>query len=118
VPQELSASESDFSAAIDALISASDTYTVLGASVATSGVQGDINLGTATQSAMLAAALDGIVATGLTDPDTNTPYTSTAAFLWDSFQGKTVTGTIDFTAPDTSEGSPLGALLAASGFKL
>lgn len=118
VPAGLAGNEASFSAAIGALISASDAYMVLGASVAANGVQGDINVGTAAQSALLAAALDGVSATGLTDPDTGAAYTSTAAFLWDSLQGKTVTGTIAFTAPDTSEGSPLGALLAASGFKL
>ena len=118
VPPELAGSEDSFSAAIDALISASDTYIVLGASVAANGVQGDVNIGTAAQSAMLAAALAGISMTGLTDPDTGSGYTSTAAYLWDSLQGKTVAGTPAFTAPDTSDGSPLGALLTASGLEL
>jgi len=118
VPAGLAGSEASFSAAIDALISASDAYMVLGASVAVNGVQGDINLGTAAQSAMLAAALDGVSATGLTDPDTGIAYTSTAAYLWDSLQGKTITGTPTFTAPDTAGGSPLGSLLTASGLKL
>ena len=118
VPAGLSGSEASFSAAIDALISASDIYTVLGTSVATNGTQGDINIGTAAQCALLAAALDGVSATSLTDPDTGSTYTSTAAFLWDSLQGKTIAGTPAFTAPDTTTGSPLGSLLTASGLKL
>lgn len=115
VPPELSGSEASFSAAIDALISANDAYVVLGTSVAANGVQGDINIGTAAFSAVLAAALDGISVTGLADPDTGAAYTSTAAFLWDSLQGKTITGTPTFTVPDTADGSPLGSLLAAAG---
>jgi hypothetical protein len=118
VPAGLAASEASFSAAIEALISANDIYLVLGASVAANDVQGDINIGTAAQSAMLAAALDGIDATGLIDPDTGSPYTSTAAYLWDSLQGKTIVGTPTFTPPDTSAGSPLGSLIEASGLTI
>ena len=118
VPAGLADSEASFSAAIEALISANDIYLVLGASVAANEVQGDINIGTAAQSAMLAAALDGIDATSLVDPDTGSLYTSTAAYLWDSLQGKTIVGTPTFAPPDTSAGSPLGSLLEASGLTI
>jgi hypothetical protein len=115
IPANLSSNKASFEAAVNALMAANAPYTALGGSIGASGVAGDINVGTAAQSAVVAAVVGGISATSGSPPET----VSTADLLWALSQGASTSGyTITFTAPDTQSGTPLGSLVGAVGLNL
>lgn len=124
IPAELMADKTAFSAAINAILAANDIYNAasdsLGASLLASDLQGDINIGTAAQSALVAAFLGNLDASAVMDPDTSLPYGpgATADYLWDFVNGTTSDTPLTYTEPDTSDTTPLGAILAEAGISL
>jgi hypothetical protein len=119
IPADLASNKADFAAAITALLDSSTAYTALGASITADGVSGDVDLGTAAQSAVMAAFLGGIDPASVDDPATGLPYTNSADLLWDLVQGTPGVDTTGlgggFTPPDFSSGTPLGDLVGAAG---
>lgn len=118
VPDALKNDETSFAAAIDALLGSNDAYDALGGSILTNGgLAGNVNIGTAAQSALAAAALESVVVPAVTDPQTGASYTSTSAYLWDLMQGTQTQYPASFSL-DTSTTSPLGNILAEAGFSI
>lgn len=112
VPDGLASDPTAFKAAIDALLSANDAFVALGDSIlAPDGFVGDLNIGTAAQSALAAAALTAI------ESDLPGTYTDTATYLWDLMQGTTTDYPASFSL-DTAASTPLGGILSAAGLTI
>lgn len=111
VPAGLASDETAFAAAINAILSAGDAYDSLGGSILSSGgLAGDINIGTAAQSALAAAALMSV------SEVLPAGYTDTATYLWDLKEGSTSYPS-GFSL-DTSASTPLGSILAGAGLTI
>jgi hypothetical protein len=118
IPADLAADKASFTAAITALLDSGTAYTALGTSIGADGVAGNVDLGTAAQSAVMAAFLGGIDPATALDPG-GSPYTNSADLLWDLVQGTPGVNTAGlgggFTAPVFTAGTPLGDLVGAAG---
>ena len=110
LPPALLSDKAAFTAAIEAFVEADKAYQVMGTSIGSSGAQSGLaagSIGTAAQSALIAAVVVGV---------TPSSGTTVADALWLAVQGDT-SNISGFTDPPTSSGY-LGSLLSAAGIKL